>query len=311
MLQRASSEPSLTLPDQPHRPARLAAGWRLVLYIVLALGLIAGLEWLLGSVLRHRTPGFNALALLLGEAAGFLGALAAAAIMARIEGRKVGVYGLPLRQGLGKLFWQGAALGLFEIGAIMGVIAAFGGYRFGELALHGAALWGWGAFYAVFFLAVGLAEEFNLRGYLQFTLAEGIGFWPAAVALSVLFGGLHLHNPGENWIGIVDVVLSGLLWCFTLRRTGNLWFAVGMHAAFDFGETFLFSVRDSGVNFPHQLSHAYMSGPAWLTGGTVGPEGTFFDPVLLLLFFYIIHRWFPAKPSAAGQAAEPSPPLSA
>lgn len=311
MLQSASSEPSLTLPEHPQRSTGLAIGWRLVLYIVLVLGIIAALEWPLGLALRHRGPGFNTAALLLGEAAGFLGALAAAGIMARIEGHKLGVYGLPLRQGFGKLFWQGAALGLFEIGAIIGVIAAFGGYHFGELALHDAALWGWGGFYAVFFLAVGLAEEFNLRGYLQFTLAEGIGFWPAAVVLSLLFGGLHLHNPGENWIGILDVVLTGLLFCFTLRRTGSLWFAVGMHASFDFGETFLFSVRDSGVNFPHQLSHAYMSGPAWLTGGTVGPEGTFFDPVLLLLFFYIIHRWFPAKSTAAEQAAEPPAPLSA
>ncbi len=41
-------------------------------------------------------------------------------------------------------------------------------------------------------------EEFLFRGYAQFTLATGIGFWPAATALSAAFGAVHLHNSGER-----------------------------------------------------------------------------------------------------------------
>jgi membrane protease YdiL (CAAX protease family) len=89
----------------------------------------------------------------------------------------------------------------------------------------------------------------------------------------------------------------GLFWCFTLRRTGSLWFAVGMHASFDFGETFLYSVPDSGLLLPGHLSHAVLYGPAWLTGGTPGPEGSVFDFFILVLFFYIFHRRYPPRPS--------------
>jgi uncharacterized protein len=69
-----------------------------------------------------------------------------------------------------------------------------------------------------------------------------------------------------------------------------------MHASFDFGETFLYSVPDSGVVFPGHLSSATLAGPSWITGGTAGPEGSIFDFVLLLLFFLVVHRMFP-KPS--------------
>jgi hypothetical protein len=92
-------------------------------------------------------------------------------------------------------------------------------------------------------------------------------------------------------------VAVGIFWCFTLRRTGTLWFALGMHAAFDFGETFLFSVPDSGVIFPGHLSSAVIhDGPAWLTGGTAGPEASVLDFVILAIFFYVVHRMYPAKP---------------
>jgi membrane protease YdiL (CAAX protease family) len=97
--------------------------------------------------------------------------------------------------------------------------------------------------------------------------------------------------------------VSGLFWCLTLRRTGSLWFAVGMHASFDFAETFLYSVPDSGMKFPGHLSNATLQGPAWLTGGTAGPEASVLDFLVLAVFFYLFHRLFPAK-GAPIRAAE-------
>jgi hypothetical protein len=74
-----------------------------------------------------------------------------------------------------------------------------------------------------------------------------------------------------------------------------------MHAAFDFGETFLYSVPDSGVVFPGHLSGAVIrNGPAWLVGGTAGPEASVLDFVILAIFFYVVHKMYPAEP-------EPSP----
>jgi membrane protease YdiL (CAAX protease family) len=154
------------------------------------------------------------------------------------------------------------------------------------------------------FMAVGLYEEFAFRGYVQFTLTQAIGFWPAAVALSILFGAVHWANPGETPAGIFGVVLSGLFWCFTLHRTGTLWFAISMHASFDFGETFLYSVPDSGAIFPGHLSSATLAGPTWLTGGSAGPEASIFDFLVILAFFYIFHRLYPRLSQPAVQTVE-------
>src|SRR5262249_62185954 len=59
------------------------------------------------------------------------------------------------------------------------------------------------------------------RGYLQFTAAEGMGFWPAAILLSLIFAAVHLRNPGEGWRGTPDLFLIALFFCLTLRRTGD------------------------------------------------------------------------------------------
>ena len=275
----------------------LRAGWRLLLYA----GFVGGLTFAGGIVLvlflppvRNRYfpgPWFTE------EVFSFAAIFGAALIMAWIEHRPVGAYGLPIRSAFGKLFWQGWLFGLVEISGLVGLIYFFGGYRFGSLALQGGDIFRWGAIWAIVFVFVGLFEEFLFRGYTQFTLAEGVGFWPAAILLSCSFGAVHLENQGENWVGAASVVMTGLVFAFTLRRTGNLWFVVGWHASFDFGETFLFSVPDSGLLFDGHLSNATLLGHKWLTGGSVGPEGSVFSFLTMAVLALLIHFLFPAKNS--------------
>jgi membrane protease YdiL (CAAX protease family) len=268
---------------------------RMCFYLVLA----EGVGYVLQGISRFALPsGLSSSqpnSLMLGESIDLVSALLAAWVMSRFERHRFGEYGLPVRAAFGKLFWLGALFGLVEISTVLGVIAARGGYRFGEVAVHGNELWRWAILWAAVFLAVGFYEEFAFRGYMQFTLAQGVGFWPAAVVLSLIFGVMHATNPGESWVGLTGVVVSGLFWCLTLRRTGSLWFAVGMHASFDFAETFLYSVPDSGMIFPGHLSNATLHGPAWLTGGTAGPEASVIDFGVLGIFFLVFPRLFPAK----------------
>jgi hypothetical protein len=303
-----SAEPSSTPPLQAppyegilHKIFRndkgLRGGWRLLIYAAF----VAALGFAGGIVLRefiHPVRGVFSFGYSFAyEVFSFLVIFGAALIMSRIEGWSPGVYGLSLRGAFGKLFWQGCLIGLTEISVLIGLIAAFGGYSFGGLALHGNELLRWGMQWALFFVFVGLFEEFLFRGYTQYTLADSVGFWPAAVVLSCSFGAVHLWNPGEGWVGAAGVVAIGLVFAFTLRRTGNLWLAVGWHASFDFGETFLYSVPNSGLVLEGHLSNASLHGPNWLTGGTVGPEGSVFSFLTMGILAFAIHFLFPAKKS--------------
>lgn len=305
----SSSTPNFPVPPAEGRAARiflgedgLRIGWRLLLYAAFWLMIKFALEVLVFQIIRldgdPYLPQFVALADLLD----FASAYAAAVLMARIERRTPGVYGLPLRQAFGKSFWQGVLLGLGEVSLLVGLIAALGGYSFGPVVVHGADALRWACLWAIAFVLVGLSEEFLFRGYAQYTLAQSIGFWPAAVTLSVVFGAAHLRNHGEGIVGVANVVVTGLVFVFALRRTGSLWLAVGWHASFDFGETFLYSVPDSGLVFDHHFSNSALHGATWLTGGSVGPEGSVFSFVTMALSALAIHFLFPAKKQTPGQA---------
>jgi len=181
------------------------------------------------------------------------------------------------------------------IAGTMFLIRALGGFSFGELALRGPALWGYAAFWGLAFICVAISEEFLFRGYAQFTLAMGIGFWPAATVLSAAFGAIHLGNSGEDKVGALSVFVIAMFFCLTLRRTGNLWFAVGLHAAFDWGETFLFSVPDSGLVAPGHLLNSSLHGAAWITGGAVGPEGSVMAFAVIGIATVIFTFVYPSK----------------
>lgn len=282
----------------------LRAGWRLAIYIGVFAALWIVLVTLFAPHVRHNSSPWI---LLEQEMISFGAAFGAARLMAGLEGRPVSSYGLPFRNAFGKLFWLGCLIGLCEVSVLMAGIAAFGGYSFGQVVLHGGGLASLAAGWAVFFAAVGLFEEFLFRGYTQYTLSDGIGYWPAAIVLSVSFGLVHLRNEGEGWVGATSVVAIGLVFCFALKRTGNLWFCVGLHAAFDYGETFLFSVPNSGVVFETHLSNAVLkNGPVWLTGGQVGPEGSVFSFLTMGLVALVIHFLFPARPGESTQTGLPS-----
>lgn len=273
----------------------LRAGWRLLVYLLLVL--VSGAILLMGLRLfltpKRGVP--TEMILLSEELVGFALVYGAALVMSRLESRPAGVYGLPMSEALGGKFWLGCLFGLLEVSVLVGLIGVFGGYSFGSLALHGNEIVQWGLFHLLLFFFVGLFEEFLFRGYMQYTLADGIGFWPAAILLSVVFGGVHLGNPGEGWVGAAGVAVVAIFFCFTLKRTGNLWYAVGLHASFDWGETYLYSVPNSGTTMQGNLSHAVLHGPTWLTGGTVGPEGSVFCFLTMGLQFLVVMWLFPKK----------------
>jgi uncharacterized protein len=284
-------------------PQGIRVGWRFTIYIalVIVIGLIAGLALRpLGPFMKSATAlnagELSAVDLIISEAVTFTVVFFAAWVMSLIEKRKLGAYGIPLNQAFGARFWEGMLWGLVSVSVLVGAIAAFKGYSFGTIAQTRPDIWIDGILFLVGFLLVGFFEEFAFRGYTQYTLASGIGFWPAAGILSGLFGGVHLANPGEGLIGAASVIVIAMFFCLTLRRTGTLWFAIGMHCSFDWGETFLYSVPNSGTTSPGSLSHATLHGARWLTGGSIGPEGSVFCFLMVALMFVVFHLLHPAKP---------------
>ena len=275
-------------------PEGLRPGWGILIYVVMFYPLQRLVsawvpDWALSAGFDRRLTD------VLAELAGFLAAVIPALVLGRIEKRPWSVYGLPIRRAFGKLFWLGGVWGFASITVLILAMYGLHGFEFGHLALHGVRIAKFAAYWLAMFLAVGLFEEFLLRGYTQFTLARGIGFWPAAALLSIAFGLIHLANEGEHWPGLLAAAGIGFFFCLTLRRTGNLWFAVGFHAAWDWGETFFYSVPDSGTVWPGHLLSSSLHGNVWLTGGSAGPEGSALCFVVIALTAFAFSRVYPGK----------------
>ena len=266
----------------------LRAGWRLLIFIAIFAALSFATDWVITRLFHPKERAFlDPISFIQAETVSLAIALAATGIMARIERRRLQHYGIPsLHRAFGGDFWMGAVWGIGSTSLLMGLIAAFGGYRILGLALHGPELWYFTSVWLIANLLIGFAEELQFRAYLLATTADGIGFWAAAILLSAGFGALHyFFKPHERWEDFASTGLLGLFMCFTLRRTGSLAFAIGFHAAFDLMNLFVWSGQNAGEYAVGYLLQTSWQGPQWVTGGLLGPEASrLVFPVIAIMF---------------------------
>ncbi len=261
--------------------AELRAGWRLVIFLLVMMAVSLGIGFVVHVVrVRRSPPPIPMFDVLVAASIIFI----TTAVMAIIEKRELADYGLPLRQCLGKRFWLGAAFGLVTMTAVVAAMHVAGVIWFSPgTADHGQQLATYATFAALTFMFGAVFEELTCRGYLLFTLTTGIGFWPAALISSTIFGLLHAGNTGETAFGCFSTGVFGFLFCVLLRRTGNLWMPIGFHAAYNWAESFFYGTIDSGYAAHDRFLTANVSGSHWLTGGPAGPEGSVLCVAIIVL----------------------------
>ncbi|WP_428639563.1 lysostaphin resistance A-like protein [Schaalia sp.] len=179
----------------------------------------------------------------------------------------------------------GVLIGTALMCAVVGAAALAGAYRVVGFNAR-AALFG----FAGLSIMAGVAEEILFRGLLLRILEHRIGTWWALGLTSVLFGGVHFINPEATLMGAVAIALeAGLLLgaCFILTR--RLWLVIGVHAAWNFVQGGVFSSDVSGTGSGGiGLLSASIDGPAALTGGDMGFEGSLSAVVVCLACAIIV-----------------------
>ncbi len=243
-------------------------------------------------------------------------------LMARIERRKLSAFGLGGAHRIRRLL-MGAFWGIAAISLLILALHSLHFLTFDGRLDHGRSILSWGAAQLVGFLLVGLLEEYSFRGYIQFTLTRGfvflgnrispqhartIAFWIASVLTSAIFLAAHIQNNGENAFGLFQVFLAGLLFVVALWRTGSLWWGIGFHMAWDWGQSFLYGVPDSGLLMQGRLFTTHPSGNPLFSGGTVGPEGSVLSIPIMLLAIVVLFFTHPSpQPSLELPESHPSP----
>ncbi|MBU6267241.1 MAG: CPBP family intramembrane metalloprotease [Sphingomonadales bacterium] len=184
-----------------------------------------------------------------------------------VEKREGVEFALP---GAGRELGAGLLLGFVLFSAMAGIVALLGG-----LEVDGVR--GLGRLWSMASLAVasGLFEELIFRGILFRRIEQAGGSWAALAVTSAFFGLAHIMNPGATWFAAVAIAFeAGILLGAAFMLTRRLWLAVGIHAAWNFTQGWVFSVPVSGGKAPEGLLLVQRHGPEWLTGGAFGLEAS-------------------------------------
>lgn len=270
----------------------LRAGWSILIFAILCAILIIGSQIFVGPLLHvDLNAPIGPMKGLAMELCQFVPAVVATWVMARLERRPLLSYGY---QGPARAvrFFSGIVWGFIAISALVLVLHHFGYLALEGRTLHVGAALQYAGLWGVVFVCVGFTEESMLRGYAQFTITRGIGYWWGMILLALLFGLMHRTNPGESPVGLASVVGAGMIFCLSLWFTGSLWWAVGFHAAWDWGQSYFYGTADSGMLAQgHLFRELPVGSPLW-SGGTTGPEGSVIGLPLLLIVALAMYLWW-------------------
>ena len=194
--------------------------------------------------------------------------------------------GLVFRSGWQREFGLGAALGWGMLVASILPLVLSGGLiiTFWAIPRQFGIL-----FIDLLILAVAsLAEEVAFRGYPFQRLIDAIGPTLATIVFSLVFAALHMFNPAANRASFMVTVFSSWLLSVAYLRTKALWVCWGWHFAWNASMCLLFGLPVSGITQFSPVIQSDTVGPAWMTGGDYGPEGSVVTAVVILIGIFVV-----------------------
>jgi membrane protease YdiL (CAAX protease family) len=273
-------------------------GWAVVLFFIFGLA-IAAVQLLPGMAIKGEGA-LRALATL-GLCVAAYGLYAG--IVRLAEGRCPSE--LALRPAIAELL-IGLLIGVVMLSVVVGLLVGLGLYEVS--GPRAASPWG--------MIRVGISsgfmEELVLRAVVLRLLMRAFGAWPALVFSAALFGALHLTNPNATAMAAIAIAVeAGLMLAAFYMLTGRIWMSVGVHAAWNFAQGWIWGARVSGIGVKQSLylSSPKAGAPAWLSGGDFGPEASVLAMVVGTVVAVVVLYW--AWKKGNFQAAPDAPKVEA
>jgi membrane protease YdiL (CAAX protease family) len=202
--------------------------------------------------------------------------------------------------GMWRQLGVGGVLGGAPVALAVGFLAVIGVYRSSDVSLN------WGIASGLM-IGVGAAamEEVFFRGIVLRAVVLRFGPWPGIVGVGLLFGALHVTNPGVGLWGAAGIVLASWMLDVAYVVTGKLWVSLSCHATWNFALSGVFGTDVSGMGTGRGLLSSQLVGANWLTGGATGLEGSV---VLVVLGFAtgLTVVWWAVRTGHLGARRAPS-----
>jgi membrane protease YdiL (CAAX protease family) len=274
----------------------LRSGWKFLAFVTLFLIVWVGAGIVLSIIYAGSNVSETDLALLyLNEFALFTAAFGALFISIRfIDHRPSRTFGIGFIPNWRIHLGTGLAISAAMVATLLAGCLIFG---------HINIQWSAGRFPASTILATfGLlllaaaTEELVFRGFLLQILAEGMGDWPAVIAMSALFGVMHRGNPGASLLSTANTAVAGILLSLAYLRTRTLWLSYGIHVGWNLGLGVIFGFPLSGLHLA-SLWTINVTGSDTILGGAYGPEGGWAATLIFAATAVIVSSSISIRPS--------------
>lgn len=218
-------------------------------------------------------------------------AVVASAIVLRMDGKRaLPRIGLPRQGAFAGLLW-GTLLGIAIVLPALAIAVGLGGLRYG---LEGGTVIEYaatGLWTGLILLPAAAGEEIAVRGYPLRVLVDRWGPWPALALTSAAFSLMHGLNPGVGRLAFLNIALAGILLGLVCLKTGDLWWATGVHTGWNLATGFLADLPVSGLELVDApLVEVSAPGAALVTGGEFGLEGGLAATFALALAILVVAR---------------------
>lgn len=188
-------------------------------------------------------------------------------------------------------FLKGSLIGFLMIGLCGGVLWLNGNVVFAVGKISLILFLG----YFLYFILVGLFEELMFRTLPLFIFAERYPIILAILLNGILFGAMHIANPGFTWLAMLNITLAGILFAIYTLQKRNLSWAVGIHFGWNFAQGILLGYKVSGTDAPGLLTAKPIGNGYW-SGGIFGIEGSFVCTIVLLVLIVYLMVRYPIAP---------------
>ena len=223
--------------------------------------------------------------------------LAAAALSSAIcakilERRSFGSIGFRFHREWARDFLLGSLMGASALAIVVGIGVGFGAIGFDVLTRNWKSLLAGFLVTSAFFVIAGATEELLFRGFPFQALVHNLGAARAITITSILFGLAHISNPSASTFSTINTILAGVWLGLAYLRTRSLWLPTGLHWSWNFAMVFVFGLPVSGFTTLGQLSwlRGTIGEPAWVSGGSYGPEAGLAATAGLILSTLAIYK---------------------
>jgi len=182
-------------------------------------------------------------------------------------------------------FLKGTGIGLALILACTGLMFINGNVDFFYTKFEVSSILS----YLIFFIFVGISEEFVFRTFPLVVFAERYKIWVSIFLNGLLFGLIHISNPNFSVFAMINITLCGIVFALITLQKRNIWWSVGMHFGWNFCQGTLLGFKVSGIDAPG-LMVSRPVGNATFSGGNFGIEGSVICTFILVLYLVWLIR---------------------